>query len=56
MFYKRPPNLQEGDTRIFSYDRTTSGRGSSARINLSDSQQSENIINTHKYVIPYIKV
>jgi hypothetical protein len=30
-------------------DRTASGRGSSTRISLSDSQWSENTINTHKY-------
>jgi hypothetical protein len=30
-------------------DRTTSGRGSSTRISLSDYQWCENIINTHKY-------
>jgi hypothetical protein len=30
-------------------DRTTSGRGSSTRISSSDSQRSENTINTHKY-------
>jgi hypothetical protein len=30
-------------------DRTTSRRGSSIRISLSDSRQSENTINTHKY-------
>jgi hypothetical protein len=30
-------------------DRTTSGRGSSTRISLNDSRQSENIINTFKY-------
>jgi hypothetical protein len=32
-------------------DRTTSGRGSSTRISLSNSWRSENIINTHKYNI-----
>jgi hypothetical protein len=37
-------------------DRTTSGRGSSIKISLNDSQQNENIINTHKYTIPYIEV
>jgi hypothetical protein len=37
-------------------DRTTSRRGgSSTRIILSDSRQSENTINTHKYTIPHIK-
>jgi hypothetical protein len=30
-------------------DRTTSGRGSLTRINLSNSQRSENTMNTHKY-------
>jgi hypothetical protein len=30
-------------------DRTTSGRGPSTRISLSDSRWSENTINTHKY-------
>jgi hypothetical protein len=30
-------------------NRTTSGRGSSSRISLSDSRWSENTINTHKY-------
>jgi hypothetical protein len=30
-------------------DRTTSGRGSSIRIRLSDSRWSENTLNTHKY-------
>jgi hypothetical protein len=37
------PNLVE------ECDRTTSGRGSSTRISLSDSRQIENTINTHKY-------
>jgi hypothetical protein len=32
------------------------GGGSLARISLSDSQRSENTINTHKYTIPYIVV
>jgi hypothetical protein len=32
-----------------SCDRTTSGRGSSTSISLSDSRRSENTINTHKY-------
>jgi hypothetical protein len=32
------------------------GGGLSTWINLSDSQRSENTINTHKYTIPYIEV
>jgi hypothetical protein len=34
---------------ITNCDRTTSGRGSSTWISMSDSRRSENTINTHKY-------
>jgi hypothetical protein len=35
------------------YYRTTTGRGSSTRISLSDSWRAENTINTHKYTLAY---
>jgi hypothetical protein len=38
---------------ITNCDRTTSGRGFSTRISLSDSQWNENTINTHKYTTIY---
>jgi hypothetical protein len=37
-------------------DRTSSGRGSSTRISLSDSQRSENTINTQTTIPIYIEV
>jgi hypothetical protein len=48
IFWLRPINLIRGRTSP-EFDRTTSGRGSSTRISLSDSRWSKNTINTHKY-------
>jgi hypothetical protein len=38
-----------GKMKVQNCDRTTSGRSSSTRISLSNSQRGENTINTHEY-------
>jgi hypothetical protein len=41
---------------IFGCDKTPLGRGSSTRISMSDSRQSENTINTQSTIPIYIEV
>jgi hypothetical protein len=47
---RMPIDFTRGENQsMISCDRTTSRKGMSTRISLSDSRQSKNTINTHKY-------